>query len=417
MSEPPSPSARQMPVPRILFETLGADPNGASEKLNAWRFIESATRYAQVGVATPSARAPWVLESGARLDVHPVAYGLSTLPFNGPLEYTYSVFSRRALRAVLASGAQYDVVHRLNPFAVRYASAFRSLPIPLVLGPLGGSVIPGAFVSSVADRASNALKTVDVSRLGSRWTALAATFDAASIVVCATSFLKDRLPARFHSKCEVLCEGVDADRFSATTYPPSDGGSEPRILFVGRFVRHKGADFLLRALARMPDQSWTLHVIGDGPLERDLRALAGSLGLADRVIWRGRVPHQRLPEEYAQAHVVCSPGVNESTGNVVMETMACGRPILVADWGGPAELVPDGCGLRVSVESIDRHVSDMSQALTRVLLDRDFAAATAAAALDHARRHHDWRVVLDRMHDIHLRAAGEAAARRAARDD
>jgi rhamnosyl/mannosyltransferase len=101
----------------------------------------------------------------------------------------------------------------------------------------------------------------------------------------------------------------------------------PRVLFVGRFVYYKGAAVLVEAMRRCPG---TLVMIGEGPLESDLRRLVASLGLADRVVFVGHVSDDELRAYYHACDVLVLPSVarTEAFGVVQVEAMAAGMPVV-----------------------------------------------------------------------------------------
>jgi len=145
--------------------------------------------------------------------------------------------------------------------------------------------------------------------------------------------------------------GVDTEHFR-----PDVDGTEVRrrygipeslrlVLFVGSLDRahpFKGAGYLLRAFARMGDQGVGLMLVGDGDLKPSLVALAETLGIARRVWFVGTVPHWDLPPYYAASDLVVLPSFLESFGMVLIEAMACGRPVLAHAIPGARSVVRDG---------------------------------------------------------------------------
>jgi glycosyltransferase involved in cell wall biosynthesis len=98
----------------------------------------------------------------------------------------------------------------------------------------------------------------------------------------------------------------------------------------------------------------TLHVIGTGPMESVWRSLAASLGVADRVVWRGRVSDDELVGTYCAATALWFPSNerSEGFGLVQVEAMACGCPVVNANIphsGVPWVSCHDATGLTVSV--------------------------------------------------------------------
>ena len=147
-------------------------------------------------------------------------------------------------------------------------------------------------------------------------------------------------------KIEVAPPGVDVDRFAAARSDASrDGGY--LLLSIGRLVWEKGHQDVIRALAllrRRVGEPLRLLIIGVGREEQRLRAVAGDLGVADLVEFRGWVPNDELPALYARASCLVlaslpTPYWEEQFGMVLVEAMASQTAILAADSGAIPEVL------------------------------------------------------------------------------
>lgn len=149
-----------------------------------------------------------------------------------------------------------------------------------------------------------------------------------------------------------------------------------RILAVGRLSPEKGFDLALRGLAELrrarSDLEWELTLVGDGVEASSLRRLAERLRISDRVRFPGALPFDRVREQFAAAHVVVMPGVQEGWPKTIAEAWAHGAvPVAAA-----AGLVPEIVGEAGLV--FDPSPAGLASALDRILSDPPAMAAIGA---------------------------------------
>jgi rhamnosyl/mannosyltransferase len=169
----------------------------------------------------------------------------------------------------------------------------------------------------------------------------------------------------FEHKTDVIPFGIDETRWADIPRRPLD--APPKALFIGRLVKFKGVDVLLRALERVPDLR--LDIVGAGPEGPRLKTLTQALALADRVRFYGEYPDEDLPRRMAEADFLVLPSVtiDEMFGLVALEAMAAGRPVITtAVPTGVREVnVPGETGLEVPVHDI----RSMAEALDSMARD------------------------------------------------
>lgn len=226
---------------------------------------------------------------------------------------------RQLRRALVASGARTVVsfVERTNVI-VRLATA--GLPLRIVL----------------AERTDPRAH-----RIGPVWDGLRRlTYRAADAVAVQTPSVRDWavgwLPGH---RVHVIPNPVDRARWRPPT-PPAPRQSV--ILGIGRFTVEKGFDVLVRAFAllapRFPE--WTLELLGDGPLREELESLTRSLGIGERVVFRGTVGD---PERYLHRSAIFAlPSRFEGFPNALLEAMASGCAVVATDCpSGPRHIIRD----------------------------------------------------------------------------
>jgi glycosyltransferase involved in cell wall biosynthesis len=180
---------------------------------------------------------------------------------------------------------------------------------------------------------------------------------------------------------------------------------------VGRLVRTKGARDAIRALGLAGDLPARLDVVGDGFDRPACEALTAELGLTRRVSFHGWLPRAQVTAFYQAADVFVFPSYREPGGNVTMEAMAHGLPLLVSDRGGPGHVVDGSCGIRVRPDSPGQYARDLAAALTRLVRDEALRLALGAGARRRVAAVGLWDSKVGQMDEIYAKgASGNAAA-------
>ncbi len=109
-------------------------------------------------------------------------------------------------------------------------------------------------------------------------------------------------------------------------------------LFVGNLVAIKGVDVLIEAFKYLSENTH-LNILGEGELKKRLLHQVNALGISHRVKFHGRVAHHELPIWNNASDVLCLPSLNEGCPNVILESLACGIPVVGSDVGGIPELI------------------------------------------------------------------------------
>lgn len=143
-------------------------------------------------------------------------------------------------------------------------------------------------------------------------------------------------------KLRVLRNGVDLERFQMLSRDVARADlnlplNQRVLLSVGRLVEAKGHHIAIEALTRLPDTQ--LVLIGTGPERQSLMQLADSLGVGDRVRLAGQIPNEQLKWWYSAADALILCSSREGWANVLLESMACGTPVVATKIPGTSEVV------------------------------------------------------------------------------
>ena len=245
-----------------------------------------------------------------------------------------------------------------------------------------------------------------------------AVCNKADEVIIISRGLKHDLMARgvAERKLTVVGNGVDPGQFEQSA---DDAGLrklwglEGRLVvgFIGSFYRYEGLDLLVDAVARL-SAKWPalkLLLVGGGEVAEELTQQISDLGLGDRVIAPGRIPHDQIASVYALTDILVYPRRSMRLTEVVtplkpLEAMAMGKAIVGSDVGGHKELIADEqTGLLFAAGNVAALVA----ALDRLLADRDLRAQLGAYAASWVRKERSWQKLIAGHTEIYSRALGE----------
>lgn len=198
---------------------------------------------------------------------------------------------------------------------------------------------------------------------------------AALITVCQA--LKDVLVdlGVAAERVTVLRNGVDLVQFS----PPKErdvlraklGLTGTVLLSVGHLIERKGHDLAIRSLAELPNTR--LLIAGEGPERDSLTSIVNERGLGHRVQFLGAVSQHQLRDYYGAADILILASSREGWANVLLESMACGTPVVASDvWGTPEVVAAPEAGVLMAARTPEA----VAQAVTRLLHSYPDRAAT-----------------------------------------
>src|SRR5215472_8095442 len=200
----------------------------------------------------------------------------------------------------------------------------------------------------------------------------------------AARFLRERFPHRADCVCRIY-NGLDLSEFGRADF----SSIPPLIIAVGRLIPKKGFGDLIRACALLAERgkSFRCEIIGDGPLEDQLRRQIGELHLQNNVVLTGAKPQIELRRRLAAANVFVLPSVIDPDGGmdnlptVIMEAMATGLPVVSTNIGGIPEMVIENeTGFLVK----PGHAEAIADAIERVISDRSLAERLGHAGYERA---------------------------------
>lgn len=412
--------AKPEPVPagktrrKVLVSAYACEPTKGSEPGVGWHWVEQIAQDNEVWVITRKNNRESVEQE---LQAHP----------NPHLHFTYVdlpralSFWKRGQRGVrtyyylwqfaalvrarkLHHQVRFDIGHHVTFVNDWLWSFFALMSIPYIWGPIGSHPpCPGVLLPHAKARIQEWIR-LSIQRTARLIDPLYwLTVARAAVVIPGSSDVATRFQLRLlASKRCVVESGIGMENLPSVDVETPRQGSV--ILYVGRFHYVKCPHIVVEAfsiLAKTVPEA-TLIMLGSGPEERSLRDKVAALGLEERIQFPGWKNRADVLQYMKSASVFLFPSA-EGAGMVVLEAMSCGLPVVCLDFGGPGDMVENGCGIRVPLRSRKEIVIDLGKALITLCTNAEMRVDMARKARRLVQERHAWEYKRKVLADVYDR--------------
>jgi len=372
-------------TPRVLLSAYQCRPGTESVSLIGWQWYSRLVKHVPVTLVTHIRNREHLLQAGAPLENSDIIF-IDTEWFAAPLYntvsklfptsehaiflfasldfYVYDWTAVKLLKKRQQAGEHWDIIHSVTPVSPLASSRLYRLKKPMILGPWNGGLKSPDNFPSIMKKDYSWLYPIRNLGKGIDWI-LGGTRNAAAMLVATKATMKD-IPEKYHDRCVPVIEnGVDLTNFTPAPWLPNPSAMQPlRILFLGRLVPFKGLPMLLEALAQLKnDYLIEVTIVGTGPMETEWQQEAKNYHVDDMITWYGNAKREEVVNQLHQHHVLCLPSVRESGGAVLLEAMACARPVIAVAYGGPGEIVDEAVGYPIAPKGREFVVNELVKSL------------------------------------------------------
>jgi glycosyltransferase involved in cell wall biosynthesis len=417
---------------RILVLAPECNPEGLTNPSLGYHHAEALARHHEVTVVFYASNEEAVRRGGPSFHIEPIRfpwldaiyawalrrifkydYGRQSLTaFSYPRHIFFELRAWRQLRRRIQSG-DFDVVLRILPYITVLPSPFawllRNGPIPFVIGPVGGG-LPWAkgFRQLEKQRHAPGYWIWSLRGMARHLPFARSTYANATAIIASSSHTYAEF-AKYREKLFFIPTEIGVNPALLKELPRSrpsrDGKLE--LMFVGRLIPLKACDIALRGAAQLL-RTGAAHftVVGDGPERGSLQDLTKSHGIEDAVSFAGWLPQPETLRRLQNADVMVFPSLREIGGGVVFEALSVGTVPVVADFGGPGDVVNPEVGYKIPMSNEDEMISEIEFVLRNLAQDRNQLNSLSERGMAYVREHLTWDRKVRVMTDILLWATG-----------
>ncbi len=211
-------------------------------------------------------------------------------------------------------------------------------------------------------------------------------------VIAVSKPILNYFPKKLNCRIEVIPNGINTERFNPNVKKIEKFDNKKiNILFLGRLDKRKGTIYLIKAFEKIRKEfdNIRLIIVGDGPQMKKCKSYVKKNKILD-VNFEGNISNENLPSYYCTADIFCSPATHgESFGIVLLEAMACGKPVVAFANNGYKEVLT-GEGAEFLAEP--KNVDELAEKLEILIKDKKLRERMGKWGLEEVKKY-DWDVV------------------------
>jgi glycosyltransferase involved in cell wall biosynthesis len=406
---------------KVLISAYACEPDKGSEPEVGWQSVLHMAQYHDVTVLTRSNNRENIerglaQHTGARpefiyYDLPGWIVGLKKRVLGVALYYfLWQIGARFHLHNRLG---EFDLIHHSTFNSFRQPGCWWWTGRPVVIGPLGGGQIcPWRHLP---------------------WFRRSIFYELIRSTSVANSFLMPNVLLSLYFADRILVANRDTWRsipwfFRDRTQPMLETAVQPsqiidphpqrtwkavRFLWISRLDKRKGGELALRALAetRRRYANISLTIIGRGPEEKPLHDLVDELGITDIVTFIPAVPKDEVQNVMAEHDAFVFTSMRDTSGNVILEAMAAGLPVITLNHQGAAEITTHETALRVPVGRFKDIVRHLGGAMATLAGSHAWRSKLGDTGRERVRNLYTWPVFARKMSGVYMQAREEKNVR------
>ncbi|MGH4119459.1 glycosyltransferase family 4 protein [Clostridium sp.] len=297
-----------------------------------------------------------------------------------------------------------DLVHHVTFNEFRTPGYLWRLNKPFVLGPIGGAQhIPNGFERYYKKHLfKEKVRKLINSYYKSSLTLKKALKKSKYIIFANTDTYNFLYNDSLINKSAIFLEtGINEENIK--TINEYRDSSVFNLMWAGNIIYRKALIILLEALRIVDIPNLRLNVVGEGELRKECEEFCNKNNLQEVVNFCGSVNHSKMDNLYQQCDVFIFTSLRDTSGNVVLEAMANGKPVVVINHHGVADIVSEKCGIKIDPISPEYVVSKLAEAIELLYKDNNLRNKMGIEAQSRIKSEYLWTSKSKKMQKIYER--------------
>lgn len=295
-----------------------------------------------------------------------------------------------------------ELVHHVTFNEFRTPGKLYKLNVPYVWGPVGG----GQFYNRIFRGAYFSTRDIVLEKIRNFVNRCYLTFSLDiknAIRYAATVLIADQSTESILPKVRIYQRMLETAVDTENIQPKKEYlvSKNIKLLWVGGIWPRKGLKILIDALGESDFRDFTLDIIGDGRYRRNCEKLVKRYHMQRQVIFRGKLSFEETNATYSTADVFVFSSMRDTSGNVVLEAMAHGLPVITLKHHGVGEIVTKSSGIPIEVTNLDEIKAGILEAVKTYYTDRKLIRTHGIEARHRIEESYSWDRNVQQMAEIY----------------
>ena len=377
---------------KVIVNAYACNPNWGSEQGIGWHWSIELAKYCQVIVITEGefkeniekALADLPQKENLTFIYNNVSDKVRKMCWNQGdwrFYYYYRRWQKKTLEIAqeICENEKIDVIHQLNMQGFREPGLLWKIKGPkYVWGPVGGmGLMPMAYLKgeSLKKRFFFGLKNI-INRMQRRYQPnVHQAIKRADVLLASTPDEQRVFKEAYHKEshfindtgCDISIEGIENKKGTEQRFT----GETLELLWVAKFDFRKQLGLAVRVMGELKDLNVRLNIAGGGANAEDYKKLAEELGVADKCVFHGVIPHEKVLAIMQSADIFFFTSIKEESSTVILEAIGAALPIVCFDTCGFGPIVDDNIGRKVRITNPQQSIKDFAEVIRNIYYHRE----------------------------------------------
>lgn len=393
---------------KIIISAFACDPENGSEPYVGWNWVKMLSESFDVHVITREYNREMIEKDPLS---HRVKFHYYDIPFAKDKSHYWRFIKPYYVLWQFLSYLKVKNIHSKENFKLAHHITYNNLDVPgflwllknakFVWGPVGGGQLPPTELKKVYGK--HWWKQTFRKRLKqfARFNPIVRTaLSRSSCVLFANNETKARL--NYHGRHIIMLETAIVPSTEDTIIKKSEINAPPSIVWIGRVEERKALILALQSLEGLNENhDYVFNVVGEGPLLEDMQSYVLNSKIKDKVVFHGNVKHCDVKGFLSNAKLFLFTSVQDTSGNVVLEAMNEGVPIIALNHQGVKTIVTPKCGALIDIGNYKQTTAGFSAAIEAFLSDNELSDMAGRQASEEIYKNHTWeakRIKIEKLY-------------------